>query len=627
MRASRLPISGFLLTLLGCGGGGGGGGGGSAPPPTPQTWLVMIYIAADNDLEESVPFDLNLMEAAPNSPYIKTVVQVDTMGLAVNGSATAKRLLIQNDADPDVVTSPTLVDLGEINSVDPAAILDFVAWAWAAYPSQRKALILWDHGGQWSGWGEDATSGAGALGYLDLKNMFANMQLATGIAHFDIVGFDACLMAGLEVDYMLSPYVYFRVASCEVEMGGWNFEGALTALAANPGMGPMLFAEAICDTFIALKNSQGSTNQTQSVAELWTAQSLVTAVDAFAASLRANLVAELGPCIAPARRLSAEYGKQQQNQPAFYIDLRHFAERVFTTTAVPALAAAASGVMTAVDVSVTHRAQGAQAPYHRGVSIYFPNCSCDPSQIDYPDVDLSQATQWDEFIAEYQAALVTDTTPPGVTITAASASNVSSASPVTVDFTLTGGDIVDVSAMISFPLSTTSWVIFGEIDFGTLDAGNYSFTWDAEAFAIEDGAAASYLPAWSIAPNTSLYLAIMLHEPVSGPAQNLIVILNLDWATETGSILGFLEVTASGTLGSRQVVEGDLLTVQFPVWDTTTQTLTYQLGAATLTVPPGGASSLGLFTAQVPDGSIDVDIFAEDYAENIGVDTVTLTVP
>src|SRR5688572_1646680 len=154
---ARILVIASALQLFGCGGGGGGGGG--SPPPAPPSWLVMVYIAADNNLDESVDFDVNLMEFAPNSTKVKTVVQVDTMSVPFNGSTTAKRVLIEHDNDLDVVTSPTMLDLGEINSASPDAVRDFVVWAKAAHPSDRYVLILWDHGGQWGGWGTDESSG------------------------------------------------------------------------------------------------------------------------------------------------------------------------------------------------------------------------------------------------------------------------------------------------------------------------------------------------------------------------------------------------------------------------------------------------------------------------------------
>jgi len=59
-----IGVSVIALLMSSCGGGGGGGGGSPAPAPT---WLVMVYIAADNNLEVQVADDVNLMEVAPAS--------------------------------------------------------------------------------------------------------------------------------------------------------------------------------------------------------------------------------------------------------------------------------------------------------------------------------------------------------------------------------------------------------------------------------------------------------------------------------------------------------------------------------------------------------------------------------
>src|SRR5688572_20151283 len=235
----------FLIVVVAPACGGGGGGGGSSGPP--QKWLVMVFMAGDNNLEPFVPTAINAMESVPASAYLTIAVQEDTQSLFVNGSATAKRLLITPDTNLNTISSPTITDLGEINSASGSAIEGFVAWATTTYPADRYVLILWDHGGQWVGWDQDDTDSPGTIiGFQQLKTMFANLigpfQATTGRAKLDLIGFDACLMAGLEIDQMLSFFGDYRVASCEVEFaryglsGPWDYAAFLKAVAKNPGM-------------------------------------------------------------------------------------------------------------------------------------------------------------------------------------------------------------------------------------------------------------------------------------------------------------------------------------------------------------------------------------------------------
>lgn len=621
----------FAVLVPACGGGGGGGG---APPAPPPSWLVMVYIAADNNLDKLVSFDLNLMEAAAASPYVTTVVQVDTQNVPINGSTTAKRIRIQSEGTfNNTLISPTLPgqDLGEINTASPTAVQNFVSWATSTYPADRKILVLWDHGGQWNGYGEDSTSGAGAMNFATLKTMFLNIQSATGIAKFDIIGFDACLMAAAEMDQLLAPFATFRVASCEIENGSWNYADSLNALAANPSMSVAAYAQGICDSFIALKNALGITNQTLSVADLSTTASLVTAINAFAVSLSNNLGTQLLTSIAPSRRLTAEYGKTSQDQSGFFVDLEQFAALVATSTSVPSLAAAANNVVAAVDAHIDYRVQGSKAPNHQGISIYFPNCAgCDPAGPNYPNTDLAITTQWDEFLAAYQAALAVDTTPPGVTINSpAPGTSVSPASPVTVNFTLTGSDIADVTGLVGTTVAPDQWFIFGEIEYGALFAGSWNVTWNARAFTIWDGVAANsnWIGAFSAAAGTSIYISVMRHIPLVGPPQDVLAFLDLNWTSGTGTLFGIFEVTTSGTLATVQAQQGDSLRVQYPTLNTVTGDITYSLSPTNFVIPAGGLSSMTISHSALPSGSHEFLIMAEDYAENVSADGVSLTVP
>lgn len=74
-------------------------------------------------------------------------------------------------------------------------ITEFIKKAAAYAPADRYVLILWNHGGgSIAGYGDQANSST----VIDIKNAVAE----SGI-HFDIIGFDACLMSTLETAYAL----------------------------------------------------------------------------------------------------------------------------------------------------------------------------------------------------------------------------------------------------------------------------------------------------------------------------------------------------------------------------------------------------------------------------------------
>ena len=626
----------FLLLLLvvapACG--GGGGGGGSSGPP--QRWLVMVYMAGDNNLEPFVPTAINAMESVPASAYLTIAVQEDTQSISVNGSATAKRLLITPDADLNTISSPTITDLGEINSAAGSAIEGFVAWATTTYPADRYVLILWDHGGQWFGWNTDDTDSPGTIiGFQQLKTMFANIigpfQTATGRAKFDLIGFDACLMAGLEIDQMLSAFADYRVASCEVEFawyglaGPWDYAAFLKSVGKNPGMSVPNFGRAICNTFMSRNTKFGILNQTISVANLANVPTLVAALDTFAQQLITRLPFELIPTIARERRASGEYNVLDPANPGAFIDLQDFAGRIAASSSDPTLRAAAGQVASLVDGIITYRMDGPFVVDHGGMSIYFPNVAM---QAGYANVDLAISTNWDNFVAQYQAALGADNTPPGVAILGPpSGYSVSPTAPIGVVFNITGTDLFDLSVRFSQHLSGSAWQIFGELDYGTKDAGTYQFGWDAQIFYIWDGGSwVDPLSCLVAQPGTDIYTTMMYWQE---GGVDVVVVIKLDKNNGTGSIMGAYIVTPVGAVMAAPISPGDKLQILYPILDFSTGNFTYALSSVELTVPANGLSGLSsnIFRFPLPPGNHDLDIFVEDYAGNYGTDYRTYYVP
>jgi len=109
--------------------------------------------------------------------------------------------------------------MGEADSLQ--AFLDHAA---ANYPSDRYALILWDHGnGPLEGYGKDVLYGNDALLLEEMKQaMDASCFGPENKLAF--VGFDACLMASAELSCLWADYADYLVASQEVEPAfGWSY--------------------------------------------------------------------------------------------------------------------------------------------------------------------------------------------------------------------------------------------------------------------------------------------------------------------------------------------------------------------------------------------------------------------
>lgn len=119
----------------------------------------------------------------------------------------------------------TLVGTTEqaVNTGDPAALADFLWFAYESFPAMNYDLILWDHGGgPLYGFGSDELFEYDSLPLWELDTALASSPFAE--IDLGYIGFDACLMGSIETAAVLAPYARYLVASEEVEDGnGWDY--------------------------------------------------------------------------------------------------------------------------------------------------------------------------------------------------------------------------------------------------------------------------------------------------------------------------------------------------------------------------------------------------------------------
>ena len=83
-----------------------------------------------------------------------------------------------------------------------------------------KPLILWDHGGGWTGVGPDDTDGEDILTLPEIRSGIAEGLAEVGLDSVDLLGFDACLMATFEVATQVQDLADVMVASEDVVHAG-----------------------------------------------------------------------------------------------------------------------------------------------------------------------------------------------------------------------------------------------------------------------------------------------------------------------------------------------------------------------------------------------------------------------
>ncbi len=299
MRKIRFSVL-FLLTILA-----------ALLAPTAQaqgmTTTVLMYMCG-TDLQSACVQDMYEMASVGLPEAVTVVVQAggayewddsDLTGEAIN------RFTITYDTFNDLEVLPWQ------NMGDQQTLLDFISWAVDAYPSDRYILVLWDHGGGSGGVCYDETANYDSLTIHEVNDALFYYQQQHPDFRLDIVGFDACLMATYEMAVHMAGYADYMVASEELEPGiGWNYEGWLGDLAADPEMDSADIAVSIADNFMyACLDDNPNDYLSQSVINLEAIPTFRDLLETYASYLTDALEHGQMPTISRSRQRMYSFGK------------------------------------------------------------------------------------------------------------------------------------------------------------------------------------------------------------------------------------------------------------------------------------------------------------------------------
>ncbi|MCX5868179.1 MAG: clostripain-related cysteine peptidase [Proteobacteria bacterium] len=443
VRFSWIFILVFLLSFLSCAG------------EKQADWTLLFYFDGDNSLAEDAFKDLQELERVGSNPQIRLVAQADFPQNYKPDLAATRRFEIIQDDDPETLTSPLLESLGEADMADPRTLTDFIIWGKKNFPALSYALILWDHGEAW--YQESITSqttevqgsrflpaprlrqAGKAQGwktpshlatqppvfspqpeaiFLDEDNhsdLMKNFQLrealeAAGV-HFDLLVFDACIMATVEVAYELKDQADIMVASQElVQNNGLPYDVIVAGINENPEKTAEELAAGIVDDYRdyceEIYYPQGlRPDQTLSAIRLGIDLStLASVVDQTALHFLNNLPAE-AENIFSARNEVEEF-EFAPFRAHFYVDLYD----LFSRLNPPANLIA--GFSEGFSRTIIREYHGPVHPQTHGLSIVFPktpdaNSNYDPTYSDYDPASgtgspsLFMQLSWDNLLSEY----------------------------------------------------------------------------------------------------------------------------------------------------------------------------------------------------------------------------------
>ena len=358
-------------------------GGEEVPSGTPTTvpqetepradgsWAIYWYLCG-SDLETNGGFattDLMEMMEVKLPENINVVIQ--TGGAAV----------WQNEyMNPDKIQRwlfsseglQLLEEQSTANMGDAQTLYDFLSFANTNYPADKVAVTFWNHGGgSVSGAAFDEIHGLDSLDLAEMYQAFNAVWPAnTANPALELVGFDTCLMATVDVAATFQNFSKYLVASEEVEPGnGWLYSGWLAELAANPHMDGDDLGIAICNTYYDGCEAVGTQDQTTlSVTDLTKLTPLLEAYEDFgeeafaAAAQDSGFFAQLGRAAAQ----SENYGGNTKEQGyTNMVDLGHLARQ--TAWMLPS----AQSVSDALADCVIYKVGGIYRTEATGLSCYY----------------------------------------------------------------------------------------------------------------------------------------------------------------------------------------------------------------------------------------------------------------
>ena len=234
---------------------------------------VIIYAVA-SDLESKLGmFSMDLDEIAGANPSgIEILAQVGGTANYRNKNLADGKTQRISLTDGKLTVLETLDDT---KMCERETLVDFLNFATEAAPADRYVLVFWDHGdGTLGGFGRDELNSNASLSLSDMKEALASVK-----EKFDIIVFDACLMATVECAYALEGAGKYMIASEDiVPTDGLYYTTWLRSLSVNKTLSTEALAKMIVDAYVVHAPS-GREDVTLSVIRLDNVKNVVSGVE------------------------------------------------------------------------------------------------------------------------------------------------------------------------------------------------------------------------------------------------------------------------------------------------------------------------------------------------------------
>jgi len=231
---------------------------------TRSAWTTLVYVAADNNLEDAANRLLDTTErmlavgrgtsrvvvlldsgrqAVAFDP-VRDVSEAGSLGHAFRGELRGDRTTgrVHLYAGPGERAAQN--NLGELSTGSGQTLEDFVRWGRARFPAENYALVVWGHGDQWKGIASDDD----ADDVIQIGELGTHLDRALDGDRFGLVYLSACLTGAIEYAYQLRDLADVMVGSPAV-LSTWDEEVALLHAAFQRGQTSEEAAQRLLGSF------------------------------------------------------------------------------------------------------------------------------------------------------------------------------------------------------------------------------------------------------------------------------------------------------------------------------------------------------------------------------------------
>jgi hypothetical protein len=354
---------------------------------TQKPWTFLVYMAAANDLNPFASLDLQEMMKVGSNANMNIIVYLT---LHEDGNPKVTKKLYINKGSMTQIGATMVRDSGDVATLEEA-----LQWACIDYPSDHIAALLWNHGSGPLNRSKMVMLPKGVCYDYDTGHYLTDRDCLQAFAwardhlrggkKLDIIAFDACLLASLEVAYTLSSCADYLVASEETIPGdGYQYAYVLNQFATK-NLDSLSFAQLMVSAYN--QEYTGTVDYTLSATDLNAVNSLVANCNAVAQILTSQLMGKNKTTVKATIKKCINTNSCPSFDEGIYVDLCQFYRNLLKN--ISGLKLSSSLVNQFKQVlnnginlfKTVIKANTTSANYKQagGLSIYFSRYSIDPS--------------------------------------------------------------------------------------------------------------------------------------------------------------------------------------------------------------------------------------------------------